>query len=191
VTLAGLDLSRLEPGRPVQTTLTLEAFLRLPEVKPYLEYEGSGLVRQKLAPTTTHALLHGHLVHLLLAGGAGVVLPELRTLLGGTSRVPDIAVYGRRPAEEHPSTPPRIAIEILSPGQDAGSEAPRCAWYVEQGTRLALLVDPDAREVRAFAWGEDEATLRGRDRVPLLGIAIPGPELAVSDIFAVLEQESS
>jgi Uma2 family endonuclease len=189
--LPGLDLSSLEPGRPVQTTLTLEAFLQLPEVKPYLEYEGSGIVRQKMASTTTHALVHGHLVHLLSAAGAGFVLPELRTQMSGSSRVPDIAVYARRPAEEHPTTPPRIAIEILSPGQDAGEEASRCAWYVEEGTRLALLVDPYAREVRACVWGQDAATLRGYDRVPLLGIAIPGPELMVSDIFAVLGQETS
>jgi len=101
------------------------------------------------------------------------------------------AVYGRRPAEEHPTTPPRIAFEILSPGQDAGEEAPRCAWYVEQGTRLALLVDPYAREVRAFVQGQGAATLRGSAHVPLLGTDIPGPQLTVSDVFAVLEQESS
>ena len=191
MTLAGLDLSSLKPGRPVSTTLTLEEFLQLPEVKPHLEYEGGGIVRQKMAPTTTHALLQGHLVHLLMTGGADVVLPELRTVLHARSRVPDIAVYGRRPAEEHPTTPPRIAIEILSPGQEADEESPRCAWYVEQGTQLALLVDPYAREVRAFVQGQSEVTLRGSDRVPLLGTSIPGPELAVSDVFAVLEQESS
>ena len=39
---------------------TLEQFLRLPEVKPALEFD-HGRVDQKVSPTTEHALLQAHL----------------------------------------------------------------------------------------------------------------------------------
>ena len=129
------------------------------------------------------------------SGGPGASPAQLKPViergLGPTARYASRCLFPLPRIFSEPATTPRIAIDILSPGQDADEEAPRCAWYVEQGTSLALLVDPYAREVRALVQGRGEATLRGSDRVPSSCTRIPGPELAVSDIAAVLEQETS
>ena len=76
----------------ILTDWTLEQFLRLPEVKPALEYE-SGRISQKVSPTTEHSLLQKHLCNLFDALGRGQAFPELRTILPTGSKVPDIAFY--------------------------------------------------------------------------------------------------
>jgi|SRR5579884_3282318 len=175
---------------------TLEDFLKLPEEKPALEYF-EGVIRQKMSPKTRHAALQGELVSRINAvsrqNRVALALPELRTTYGGSSFVPDVAVYrwSRLPRDtngaliDDVTTPPDIAIEIASPGQSVNSLVKRCRWYVAHGVGMAILVDPDDRSVLAFL---PDGTIRewaGADEIDL-GDTVPDPHLTVDELFASL-----
>jgi hypothetical protein len=118
----------------VQTELTLEVFLEEnPEEPPYLEYPGKGCVRRKMSPNTDHAAIAAELSHQFLAYRERAqcelyVYVELRTDVGGQSRVPDLAVdVGRRPTEnrrKHALVAADLSIDIVSPGETGSSSNP-------------------------------------------------------------------
>ena len=62
--------------------------------------------------------------------------------------------------------------------------AKECAWYVEQGSSVALLVDPEEFSITAFSPGQEQ-TLRGGEMVPLEAV-LPGLELSVDEVFTAL-----
>ena len=176
---------------------TLEEFLRLPEEEPPLEYE-DGRVTQKVSPQAEHGALQSHLIRLIGNFGTPSKLcfafSELRVRFAGRSLVPDVAVFRweriqRTPAggfENVVTTPPDIAIEITSPDQPASSLIGKCRRYVANGVAVALLVDPDRRNVRLFRPGQPERVLRGTDQIDVQDI-LPGFELTVDDVFSVLK----
>jgi hypothetical protein len=108
--------------------MTLEAFLRLPEKKPALEFE-DGMVTRKVSPQGRHSRLQVKVTERINAFAEprrlAVAFTELRTTYAGYSRVPDVSVYrwdripvdatGKMLDDFH--LPPDIAIEIISPGQ--------------------------------------------------------------------------
>ncbi|MBI2756249.1 MAG: Uma2 family endonuclease [Chloroflexi bacterium] len=177
--------------------LTLEQFLALPEAEPPLEYGPDGVVAQKMSPTTEHAFIQVRLSARLLAcaesSGRGEVFTELRYTGRDRSKVPDVAYYARERLPRapgggwlrYPKEAPDLAAEILSPDQSARSEAATCRWYLAEGTRLALLVEPVARRVTAFT-SSFETVLRGADRLPLDGV-LPGCKITVEDLFPSLD----
>src|SRR5438105_2607230 len=171
--------------------LTLEQFLALPEAKPALEYGPGGEVTQKMSPTTDHSVLQGEFVTRINAHALprrlGRAYPELRVNTGGFSRVPDVAFYRetRRPRTRYPTTAPDLAIEIASPEQSRDELADKCAWYVDQGATLALLVDPDDRTVRVFT-AEQTRTLGAGD-VLSLDAVVTGLGLNLHEVFAALD----
>jgi Uma2 family endonuclease len=67
-------------------------------------------------------------------------------------RVADIAVFEREPQEEVPSTPPLVAIEILSPSDTVGYIVPKLEEYRQWGVRHIWLADPDCRKL--FTYGD-------------------------------------
>jgi Uma2 family endonuclease len=142
----------------IDTDWTLEQFLRLPETKPALEFE-CGRITQKVSPTTDHAVLQVHLCKLLDALALGRAFSELRTVLPQASKVPDVAFYvtAELPISprgrwlRYPEWAPTVAIEIASPDQDLRELRDKCRFYVEQGSRLALLVLPETEVVEVFA----------------------------------------
>lgn len=166
--------------------LTLDQFLALPEAKPALEFGPHGEVTQKMSPTSEHSLIQSRFDRRLNdhaePRGLGVAYPELRVILGGESRVPDLAFYraGREPGPGYATTPPDLVIEIASPGQSRTELADKCAWYIHQGVSLALLVDPVDRSVRAFP---SASTLRATDVLPF-GDLLPGLQMSVAEVFA-------
>ena len=170
--------------------LTLEQFLALPEAEPALEYGPDGQVSQKMSPESRHSRLQKWFVVCLTNYAEprhlGEVLPELRVNTGGSSVVPDVVFYreGRVPPTGYPSTPPEVAIEIASPGQSRDELAKKCAWYIEQGSTLALLVDPEDVSISAFSAAQLQ-TLRGGQELPLDEV-LPGLELRVDEIFSAL-----
>ena len=105
------------------------------------------------------------------------VRPEIHLRLAPARvRVADLAVFLERPAEEIPSSPPHIVVEIVSPGD----------WYIEiheklqeyrsWGVKHIWLVDPASESFSIY----DDAGLR---EVPALGL--PEFELTIqkSDVF--------
>jgi Uma2 family endonuclease len=192
-------LSDLQPGQVVQTELTLEDFLALePDTyePPYLEYEGEGLVRRKMSPNPQHSELQPYLAHLLLNFGAQSgqrlhVYTELRTTSGGRSRLPDVAVYvDRRPRESARREALDLAdvsIEILSPDDSRLQLRAKCRWYLEHGSRAALLLDPEAEIAEYFGRAGASDTYASTRVLPLDDI-LPGLDLTPQAIFAILHE---
>lgn len=176
-----------------QRRLSLEEFLDLPDRKPALEYV-DGEVARKVAPKLRHGVLQFRLAQFVnnLAQPSRVALavPEARATFGGRSVVPDVSVYSweRLPRDgtgelaDDVFEPPDIAMEILSPRQSVTQLVRRCVWYVENGVRLAILVDPKDRTVFEFRPDQRMRALRGDDQIdfsPLLTDA----QLSVNELF--------
>jgi Uma2 family endonuclease len=180
----------------VQQPRTLEEFLKLPEEEPALEFE-SGRVTQKVSPKGHHSRLQGSSVERINRFAEprklAIAFPEIRTTFAGASHVPDVGVYlwDRIPRTEAGEVandffePPDIAIEIVSPEQSVNSLVRRCLWYVENGVRVALLVDPHDRSVILFRPSSRPVPLRGADAIEI-GDILPGFQLSVDQLFGSL-----
>jgi Uma2 family endonuclease len=179
-------------------SLSLEQFLALPEAKPALEYGPDGEVTQKPLPTFDHATLQLELGSRLRdyarQGPKGAVLTELRVVLGGLARVPDVCYYRQervphRPdgrVQQHPTTAPDLVVEIFSPDQEARSDLlGKAAWYLGQGVEVVLLVDPERRRVSVFT-AEGEIVCTGDSRVPLDAV-LPGFQVTPAELFSALD----
>jgi Uma2 family endonuclease len=176
--------------------MSLDEFLALPETKPALEYDG-GRVTQKVAPQGRHVLLQLKLANRINdftePQKLAMALPELRTTYAGLSRVPDVAVYlwGRIPLQasgriaDRFTEPPDIAVEIVSPDQDATDLFDKCIWYVKNGVKIALIADPDRDLVLRFRPDALPDVLRGDDRIDLDEV-LPGFELTAAQLFGLL-----
>ncbi len=172
--------------------LTLEEFLALPEEKPALEY-ADGEVTQKVSPKARHGMLQFTVATLLTRPGVSRAFTETRTTYAGRSYVPDVIAFtwDRVPEDEHGeipddiTIPPDVAVEIRSPGQSLRDQVARCRWYVANGVRVSLLVDPLRRIVQVFRPGDESDPLAGDDRVDL-GDVINGCAFSVKELFAAL-----
>ena len=67
-------------------------------------------------------------------------------------RVADLAVFEHEPAEEVPSSPPLVAVEILSPDDRIGYVIPKLEEYRAWGVKHVWAVDPD--DGKLFTYGE-------------------------------------
>jgi Uma2 family endonuclease len=176
--------------------MTLEAFLKLPEQKPALEFE-DGVVTQKVSPKGRLSVLQStvpeRINQFARPRQMAFAFPELRTTYAGFSRVPDVSVYRweRIPLDATGQVldefflPPDIAIEILSPGQRINALVRRCLWYVANGVSIALLLDPTDESVRRFAPHQPQMVLKGNDAVDLTEV-LPGFAVTVQEIYADL-----
>jgi Uma2 family endonuclease len=179
-----------------QRRMTREEFLALPEEKPALELAPDGTVTQKVAPKRRHSRLQlaiGLFVE-RAARGEAFAFSELTVDFGDAVYVPDVAVYrkNRIPltqegeiAEGTMTEPPDIAAEIASPGQSRRWLVRKCAWYVEHGVALALLIDPEQKSVLVFGPGTSTATRQGTEIIDLSAVV---PDLIVScdQLFSAL-----
>lgn len=182
-----------------QPELTLDRFLALPEAEPALEFE-EGRAVPKVSPKGQHSSLQGGLVELFNRFARPRKLarafPELRSSFAGRSYVPDVAVYRWERIPRTPDgkvandfvEPPDSAVEIVSPGQSTNALVRRCLWYVANGVRVALLVDPDDESVVLFRPGASPSALCGADELDL-GDLLPGFRVAVAELFASLRIE--
>jgi Uma2 family endonuclease len=75
-------------------------------------------------------------------------------------RIPDVAVFaGRKPEERYPSTPPYIAIEILSPDDRFSEVVRKLDEYRTWGIAHIWVVDPQLRRFLVYgATGLGEVT---------------------------------
>lgn len=179
-----------------QRRVSLEEFLTWPERNPALEYV-DGRVVQKVSPKGIHSSLQTDLAGLFNAVGKPRRLArayiELRTTFGGRSCVPDISVYRWDRIPRTPDgkvaddffDPPDIAVEIRSPRQSVAQQVERCEWYVANGTRIALFVNPRNESVTLFRPGAAPVLLRGADLIDL-GEVLPDFRLSVDELFATL-----
>ena len=175
--------------------LTLEEFLALPEKKPALEYE-DGVITQKVSPKFRHGLLQSALV-LLFSRAAPPktihVVPEIRFSVRNRSYVPDLGIllWDRAPVgpdgefEDDLFITPDVAVEIVSPKQSVATLMRKCLWYVANGAKAALLVDPDDKTVFLVRPGGTTQALRGDDPIDLADV-LPTFRLTPAELFASL-----
>lgn len=141
--------------------LTLEAFLELPETEPASEYIGAQII-QKPLPQGKHSRLQDKLGKTINTAvesrKIACAFPELRCSFGGSSIVPDIAVFiwsqiptdsSGEIANVFPLAPPWI-IEILSPGQRHAKVTKKILHCLQYGTQMGWLIDPDDKSVVVY-----------------------------------------
>ena len=176
--------------------MTLERFLELPEEKPALEFEPDGTVTQKMSPTGKHSVIQmalSEMINHIEGGRVAEALLELRTIFGGASYVPDVAVYlwDRIPRDasgdiaDYFYEPPDIAFEVVSPGQRVSALLRKCAWYLDNGVRVAVIVDTEDRTVLVLRKDQPLRICRGDDQIDISDV-LPGFELTAAQLFGRL-----
>lgn len=137
--------------------------LGIPEVKPAIE-SIRGRWHRKMSPKTRHSLLQARLgaIFLQWAGERGGVGTEWRYYFlpegeKPSSLVPDLAylTYERMPPagelREKPTIAPDIAVEIVSPRERRALLETKIAMYLEFGTKLVVVVDPQKKRIEMHA----------------------------------------
>ncbi|MBI2756026.1 MAG: Uma2 family endonuclease [Chloroflexi bacterium] len=177
--------------------LTLAEFLALPERKPALRYLPDGTITQKVSPKTKHGIIQGALVtrvnRFAEPGRVARAIPEIRCTFGGASHVPDVGVFRWERIPRDPDgrvadnilIPPDLAVEIVSPGQSTTGLVELCLWYVANGVRLALVLDPADESALVVQPDRTVRVLRGED-VFEAGEALPGFALGIGELFQTL-----
>jgi Uma2 family endonuclease len=176
--------------------LTLEEFLELPEEEPALELI-CGQVVQKVSPKGPHGRIQMRLGVLIDTYAEprrlGLAFSETRTSFGGASPVPDVVFYRWERVPRTPegriaddfTTPPDLAIEIISPSQRRNPLIRRCHWYVENGVRIALLIDPGRETAMLFRPGAEPIMLAHDEQIDLEEL-LPGFRLTPRQLFEAL-----
>jgi len=176
--------------------MTLDEFLALPAQEPPLELF-DGEVTEKVSPKMFHSIIQSYLDVLFNTfcrpTKLGRAFTELRTTYEGISTVPDIVyfVQERIPRDANGRAlpdaliPPDLVVEIVSPTQSVTDLLVRCVWYVANGVRLALLIDPDRQSVILFRPGSEPIAVRDTGTLDL-GDVIPDFVLDVAEMFADL-----
>jgi Uma2 family endonuclease len=175
--------------------LTLEEFLQLPDDDVSLEYV-DGEVVEKVSPQTQHAVLMAKVLSILsdAAEAAGSkALPESRFVFGDPARayVPDIGVAPRDVIgtdkrgrwRNELRFAPTVAIESLSPGQNAGRLLEKLLFYMENGVRMAIVIDPDSDLATVYEPGQEPRGVHVPDPIDLSAV-IPGVSLDLGTLFA-------
>lgn len=176
--------------------VSVEDYLALPEwEKPYREYL-DGEVVPKMAPDFRHMTLAGEITYWLrqysraFGGYSG---PEGRIeIRPGDGSVyfllPDVAYWaaGRAIEGERAMLPPTLAVEVRSPGQPMASQRDRARLYRAGGVDACWLIDPEARTVEVYEGDGDPSVLR--DTATLRSVALPGFEMDLAELFAVLDR---
>ncbi|MEX2235955.1 MAG: Uma2 family endonuclease [Dehalococcoidia bacterium] len=186
----------------IKQKLGLEDYLALPEwEKPYKEFV-DGEVIEKVSPNLNHFQLAGDVIAQLKefpAATAFLIGPELRCVFGNPARsyLPDVCLIRvdrlplSREARARPlRLPPDVAIEILSPEQGAGRLLRKLSFYMENGVRLALVIDPDDEIVTVYEPGQQPRTAAGDSRLSLAPVSAE-IELDLEALFGALPPKES
>jgi Uma2 family endonuclease len=179
-------------------SISLEAFLALPETKPASEYV-DGTIIQKPMPKGKHSLVQGESVMtintVLKQPKIALALPELRCTFGGRSTVPDIAVFtwARIPKDEtgdianNFDAAPDWTIEILSPEQTPTRVTKNILHCLEHGAAMGWLIDPDDRSVVVYPAGQQAVFFDEPSQVILVPSFAQGLQLTVGELFGWLQ----
>jgi Uma2 family endonuclease len=180
--------------------VTLQEFLALPESKPYLELM-DGEVIEKAMPNAAHGLLTSRLIFLLSLfqqrNGSFHVMNEVRQVDTEHEWVflPDISIIlksrlmGPAGSFGNPVTVvPDFAIEVLSHEDRPGMLARRVAYYQRAGVALLWTVDPESESITAWERGAEPIHAMSNATISAAPI-LPGFEVSIADLFAVLHEE--
>jgi Uma2 family endonuclease len=166
-----------------------EAYLALPEEKPYLEYV-DGVVLQKPAAGADHRRLVQFVCFELglhiRAVGAGQAGPEQRSHLHANYRLPDVSYWAPGVSDDDDSVP-TVAMEVRSPDQSVAELRGKCHAYIASGVREAWLIDPRSQTLEVFDADRNGESLASTEL--LTSANLPGFELKLADLFAVIRND--
>ncbi len=177
-----------------KTLITAEQFfeMSLPDVRSELV---DGEVVQMCPPGFEHADISARLIELLrslIPRTAGKVVSELGFLLKRNPdlvRAPDVAFISQKKLEAHGRTrkfwpgPPDLAVEVLSPEDRASEVLRKVGEYLEAGTRMVWVVNPEGRNVTSYRSLNQVRVYGAGEEIPGEDV-LPGFSLKVSEIFS-------
>lgn len=175
----------------------LEAFLRLPEIRPALDYY-DGRAIQKMSPKLRHSIIQSKL-HLKLfehtgPENLGETYIELRCTFRGSSYVFDLSFFlqERLLAPElderaDVTIAPDLVVEILSPGQTVGQSKKKMGSAIRGGVRSVWLIVPKHEQIVIFHAEHKPETLGCGDVLTGKDV-LPRFALSVGEIFGWLDR---
>ena len=134
-----------------------------------------GEIVERTLPNLSHGRTQQRLAVLL--DGAGFCCTEVRMRLAeDVYRIPDVAVFGGTgPAEEVPSSPPLLAVEVSSPDDRLHDLLQKLEEYRVWGVAHIWLVEPELRKFHIYDNGS--LTEVSRLELPEVGFAVTAAEL--------------
>ena len=183
-----------------EQTLSLEAFLSIPETQPASEY-AHGIITQKPMPKGKHSIIQFELASAINQQTKVVkfayALPELRCTFAERSIVADIAVirWQNLPLDNDGeisnqfSHPPDWIIEILSPDQSPILVIEKIIFCLKEGSELGWLIDPATKSIIIFQNGSTQIYFaKTKAQQPLTVLTgLETWQITASDIFAWLK----
>lgn len=145
-------------------------------------------------------LIAGWITHLLnlraLPQRLGLVIPEqtYRCFPNDPNRVrrPDVSfvLAEKRPngplRRGHTPTPPDIAVEVVSPGDEAYDLEEKLADYRSAGIPLTWVVYPNRRTVHVYTLGSEVPAILHEEDELTGGDVLPGFSVKVREIFSMI-----
>ncbi|MEO0406620.1 MAG: Uma2 family endonuclease [Cyanobacteria bacterium P01_A01_bin.135] len=182
------------PAEPI----TLTTFLTQPETEPASEYV-DGAILQKPMPQGKHSRLQDKFVKVINAAAeserVACAFPELRCTFGGSSIVPDIAVFtwARIPTDESGEIAnafplaPDWTIEILSPEQRLTRVTKNILRCLKHGAQMGWLIDPEDKAIFIYQPKQELEMLDEPEAVLPLPVFMGEMAYRVKDLFGLLQ----
>jgi Uma2 family endonuclease len=165
---------------PTKTLITPEEYLHTSFEGLDREYVDGEIVERAM-PTTSHSRVQTRFIQLFYEFEKSHLLFALGDLRHKLSvrryRIPDVAVHhGQVPADEVPTEPPLVAIEIVSPEDRLTALLDKLEEYFRWGVPHVWLVDPVRREMAVY-------DASGFHDVPELTLPENGISFTPQDVF--------
>ncbi|HEY9639525.1 MAG TPA: Uma2 family endonuclease [Coleofasciculaceae cyanobacterium] len=117
---------------------------------------------------------------------AGFTLPDSNT------RAPDVSFVRaerlRRAPRNFAQLAPDLIVEVKSPSDSIDDLEKKIANFLQQGTQVGILVNPEDCTVKVFRTGEEIVSLRDSDVLTLPDL-LPGWSVAVSELWSPVFDE--
>ena len=178
----------------VKTLVTAEQFFEMPFPDVRTELVDGEIVQMSL-PGYEHgricSRINLRLAPFVEARGLGEVVTEVGFILRRNPdmvRGPDIAFVSREKLEAHGDTskfwpgPPDLAVEVLSPEDRISEVLRKVGDYLEAGTRLVWVVDPETETVSAYRGLQQVRVYGAGEELPGEDV-LPGFSLKLAEIF--------
>ncbi|MCH7989691.1 MAG: Uma2 family endonuclease [Planctomycetes bacterium] len=171
-------------------------FCQLPENRDrYFELE-SGEVVELNRPNIRHGVVCANVVRILgnyvydrqkgyvVSNDAGLIVERDPDTVNG----PDVFLYDQsRPFEELPfpydEQLPALIVEVLSPSDRLGKVIKRVTRFLDRGTSLVWVLDPEARNLTLYRPEQHPVVYEGTEEVTGFDV-LPDLKIRVADFFA-------
>lgn len=179
------------------TAADFEAFVHLPENRDrrfeFVEGEMREVVSNNYSSMVA-GIIFGELYIYLKQNNLGRLTgADGGYIIGADRYIPDVAFISaqRQPEPSHEAynpLPPDLAVEVLSPTDDAASVRVKTVNYLHAGVTV-WIIDPEKRQVEVYIPGQTARILAESERIGDIP-ALPGFTLNIRDIFPAQPAES-